>query len=48
MLNGLDRQWALVALLAALAIWFLVYQRVQRRRILRLATAVDQRERAAG
>jgi hypothetical protein len=37
-----------VALLAASAIWFLVYQRVQHRRILRLATAVDQRERAAG
>jgi hypothetical protein len=31
-----------------MAIWFLVYGQVLRRRILRLATAIDQRERAAG
>ena len=47
-LNSLDHQWALVALLAAFAIGFFVYQRVLRRRILRLASAIDQRERAAG
>jgi hypothetical protein len=47
-LNALDHQWALPALLAAFAIWFLVYQRVLRRRIARLETAIDQRARAAG
>ena len=47
-LNSLNHGWALVALLAVMAIWFLVYGQVLRRRILRLATAIDQRERAAG
>jgi uncharacterized membrane protein YoaK (UPF0700 family) len=44
-LNSLENRWA-AALLAVLAIWFFVYGRVLRRRILRLATAIDQRERA--
>ena len=47
-LKSLNHGWALVALLAVMAIWFLVYGQVLRRRILRLATAIDQRERAAG
>jgi hypothetical protein len=46
-LNALDHQWALPALLAAFAMWFFVYQRVLRRRIARLATAIDQRARAS-
>ena len=47
LMNSLDRQWALVAMLAILAAWFIGYGLVLHRRILRLATAVDQRERAA-
>jgi hypothetical protein len=47
LLNSLDRQWALVALLAILAAWFIGYGLVLHRRILRLATAIDQRKRAA-
>jgi hypothetical protein len=47
-LNGLNHGWALSALLAVLAIWFVVYGLVLRRRILRLATAIDRRERATG
>jgi hypothetical protein len=47
-LNSLDRQWALVALLAIAAVWSLGYWLVLRRRILRLATAVEQREAGAG
>jgi hypothetical protein len=45
-LNSLENRWA-AAVLAVLAIWFFVYGRVLRRRILRLATAIDQRERAS-
>jgi hypothetical protein len=48
LLNNLGRQWALVALLVIAAVWSLGYGLVLRRRILRLATAIDQREPAAG
>jgi hypothetical protein len=42
LLNCLDRQWALVALLAILAAWFIGYGLVLHRRILRLAAAIDE------
>jgi hypothetical protein len=46
-LNSLDRQWALVVLLAVAAVWSRGYGQVLRRRILRQATAIAQREPAA-
>ena len=48
LLNSLAHQWALVALLAVAAVWSLGYGLVLRRRILRLATAIDQREKSPG
>ncbi|PXX01540.1 hypothetical protein [Mycolicibacterium moriokaense] len=48
LLNSLAHQWALVALLVIAAVWSLGYGLVLRRRILRLATAIDQRETAPG
>jgi hypothetical protein len=48
LLNSLSRQWALVALLVMAAVWSLGYGLVLRRRILRLATAIDQREPVTG
>jgi hypothetical protein len=48
LLNSLAHQWALVALLAIAAVWSLGYGLVLRRRILRLATAIERREPAAG
>jgi hypothetical protein len=47
LMNSLDSQWALVALLVMLTVWFVGYGLILRRRILRLAAAVDQRERTA-
>ena len=48
LLNSLERQWALVTLLAIAAVWSLGYGLVLRRRTLRLATAIDQRAPAPG
>jgi hypothetical protein len=48
LLNSLAHPWALVALLAIAAVWSLGYGLVLRRRILRLATAIERREPAAG
>jgi C4-dicarboxylate-specific signal transduction histidine kinase len=48
LLNSVYHLWALVALLAVAAVWSLGYGLVLRRRILRLATAIDQRESAPG
>jgi hypothetical protein len=42
-LQSLERQWAVVSLLAVLALWQLAATLMQRRRISRLATAVDGR-----
>jgi hypothetical protein len=48
LLNSLDRQWALVAVLAIAAVWSLGYGLMVRRRIRRLAKAIDEREPTAG
>jgi hypothetical protein len=42
-LQSLERQWAVVSLLAVVALWQLAVTLMQRRRISRLATAVDGR-----
>jgi hypothetical protein len=42
-LQSLERQWAVMCLFAFFAVWQLVVSLVQRRRIARLATAVDRR-----
>jgi C4-dicarboxylate-specific signal transduction histidine kinase len=46
-LNSLDHHWSLALVLAVLAIWFLGFQWVLRRRVLRLEAALDDREAAS-